>query len=305
MEYLQIKAIDAHAYLDESRLSAHDLAHLAFENNLSKIIVSPACTISHEPDKHPAMYWFQRQILKVGFLISFARLISSSFYDKKGELRVFWRKFTREGRALKKVIHPDNTSLAEKISPYDEVLQMWYWINPQDDIPVDEIKAVFNNKQIFGLKIHAYWHGVDLGRIDKYMQLCQDLSCPLYLILGYGNSGDIRPLLNRHKGVKIIIGYGGFPIFKKVWKEISAHENFFVDLASFHLDRSLIKNLLKTLGSNRCIYGTDCPYNFSDVSGRFSYKKTRERLAYGFLTQDDYNKIFFQNIEKLSRDIIT
>jgi len=40
MEYIKIKAIDAHAYLDESRVSAHDLAHLAFENDLSKIIVS-------------------------------------------------------------------------------------------------------------------------------------------------------------------------------------------------------------------------------------------------------------------------
>ena len=87
MKYLEIRAIDAHAYLDESRVSASDLVGMASSNNLSKIIISPACTKSHEPDKHPAMYWFQRQILKTGVLTSVARLVSASFYDKKGELK--------------------------------------------------------------------------------------------------------------------------------------------------------------------------------------------------------------------------
>ena len=305
MKYLEIRAIDAHAYLDESRVSASDLVGMASSNNLTKIIVSPACTKSHEPDKHPAMYWFQRQILKTGVLTSLARLVSASFYDKKGELRKFWRKFTREGKALIKVIDPDNKGLAKKIAPYADILQMWYWVNPRDNISIDEIRGAFKNKQVFGLKIHAYWHDVDLSNIDRYLKICREFNCPLYLILGYGVSADVRPLLSRYSDVKIILGYGGFPVFKKVWKEILTYENFYVDLASFHLDRSLIRKMIKILGSHRCIYGTDCPYNFSDRVGKFSYTKTRKRLAYDFLELEDYNKIFFQNITNLSRETDT
>ena len=70
---------DVHAYLDESRVSAKDLDGLARENNINSIIVSPACTKNHEPDKYPAMYWLQRLLLKTGFFRIFAAW--SSKYD--------------------------------------------------------------------------------------------------------------------------------------------------------------------------------------------------------------------------------
>ena len=71
------EAIDAHAYLDESRISAANLDHLAKKNNLSTIIVSPPCTKDHEPDKSPVMYWIQRLLLKTKLLNIFAEWISN------------------------------------------------------------------------------------------------------------------------------------------------------------------------------------------------------------------------------------
>jgi predicted TIM-barrel fold metal-dependent hydrolase len=292
---------DVHAYLDESRVSAKELDGLARENNINSIIVSPACTKNHEPDKHPAMYWLQRLLLKTGFFRIFAAWISNSFYNDQGELRVVWRLFTRDSKDLIKVMHPDNNDLLKKISPYGEKLKMWYWINPGDDIDLVALEEAFTNHQVFGLKIHAYWHNVDLCTIEKYAQFCKKIGCPLYIILGYGKAGEISSLIELCEGVNVILGYGAFPAFSHAWKKIQDKSNFYIDLTSFHLDRSLIKKALRTLGSEKCIFGTDCPYNFYDDAGFFSYEKTFQRVGFTFLKSNDYDNIFRENIRKISR----
>ena len=294
-------AIDVHAYLDESRVSAMDLDCLARKNNISTIIVSPACTKNHEPDKHPGMYWVQRLILKIGALRSLAAWISSSFYDQKGELRPVWRLFTRESRDLIKVMHPDNDDLLEKISLYKQKLKMWYWVNPGDDIDFTVLEESFGNRQIFGVKIHAYWHSVDLGTIEKYAQFCKKVGCPLYIILGYGKAGDVDSLIKLCGGVNVILGYGAFPAFSHAWSKVRSQPNFYIDLTSFHLDRSLIRKALRLLGSEKCIFGTDCPYNFYDEAGDFSYEKTFQRISFDFLGPEDYERIFRANIKKIAR----
>jgi predicted TIM-barrel fold metal-dependent hydrolase len=294
-------AVDIHAYLDESRVSASDLDRLARESNISSIVVSPACTKNHEPDKHPVMYWFQRFLLKVSFFRFFAAWISKSFYNDKGELRAAWRLFTRESKDLIKVMHPDNSDVLNKISTYREKLKMWYWVNPGDDIDILALEQIFSNQQIFGLKIHAYWHSVDLSRVGKYVQFCKRMGCPLYIILGYGKAGDVSALLKSCDGVNVILGYGAFPSFSHAWKQIRFHSNFYIDLTSFHLDRSLIMKAFRILGSEKCIFGTDCPYNFYDNNGNFSYEKTFERIAFKFLTPRDYDNIFRNNIRKIDR----
>jgi predicted TIM-barrel fold metal-dependent hydrolase len=294
-------AIDVHAYLDESRISPADLDILARDNDISHIIISPPCTKNHEPDKHPAMYWIQRLLLKTGLFRIFAAWISNSFYNNKGELRAVWRLFTRESKDLIKVMHPDNSDLLKKISLYQDKLKMWYWINPEDDIDIVTLEEAFTHNQVFGLKIHAYWHNVDLCTIEKYVQFCKKVGCPLYVILGYGKAGEVSPLIKLCEGVNVILGYGAFPSFSLAWKKIQDHDNFYIDLTSFHLDRSLIRSALKTLGSEKCIFGTDCPYNFYDDAGNFSYKKTFQRITFEFLLPDDYDNIFRNNIKKISR----
>jgi len=295
------EAIDAHAYLDESRISAASLDRLAKKNNLSTIIVSPPCTKDHEPDKSPIMYWIQRLLLKTKLLNIFAEWISNSFYNANGELRTIWRLFTRKSLDLIKIIHPDNSHILKEIAPYQDRLKMWYWINPSDSINIEELEKKFLNSQIFGLKIHAYWHDVDLSNIDKYAEFCRKVNCPLYVILGYGKASNIPSLIKSCKDVNVILGYGGFPIYTKAWEQIKNVSNFYIDLTSFHLDRSLIKKALKTLGSEKCIFGTDCPYNFYDESGDFSYDKTFKRTMFNFLTPQDYKNIFRDNILKISR----
>jgi predicted TIM-barrel fold metal-dependent hydrolase len=293
--------IDVHAYLDESRVSAMDLDYLANKNNISTIVVSPACTKNHEPDKHPAMYWIQRLILKTTGLRALAGWISRSFYDGDGELRSVWRLFTRDSKDLIKVMYPENDDLLQKISPYKERLKMWYWLNPSDHTDFNALEELFANEQIFGLKIHAYWHNVDLGSIGEYVQFCKKMNCPLYVILGYGRAGDVSSLIKLCDGVNVILGYGAFPMFSQAWKKICSLDNFYIDLTSFHLDRSLIRKAFRILGPEKCIFGTDCPYNFYDEVGSFSYDKTFERIYFDFLKPADYDRVLRANVKRISR----
>lgn len=49
------------------------------------------------------------------------------------------------------------------------------------------------------------------------------------------------------------------------------------------------------LGAERCLYGSDCPYNFRGLDGGFDYRATIERIErFGFADRE-CNEIFHRN----------
>lgn len=296
------RIVDVHAYLDESRIDVAGYVELARRFGLSKIVLSAACTKRHEPDKSPRMYAVQRLLLKSSVLRPLADLVSRSFYDSEGRLRPWWRLFTRGGRELNKVMHPDNVRVEEAIASAPELLRMWYWINPADAIQVATLEAALRNRQIVGIKFHAYWHGFDLKALDPYLSFCTERDIPVYLIMGFGRSGNYGHILRHHPRTKVIFGYGGFPYFSSAWNQIKDSPNKYIDLTSLHLDRHLIGSALRAMGPGRCLYGSDSPYNFCDERGDFDYLKTFQRNAFDFLDQDAYEAIYWKNFHAVAGD---
>jgi len=294
------RIVDVHAYLDESRIDVAGYVELARRFGLSKIVLSPACTKRHEPDKSPRMYAVQRTLLKSSVLRPLADIASRSFYDSEGRLRPWWRLFTRGGRELNKVMHPDNARLEEAIAAAPELLRMWYWINPAEKVPLTTLGEVLRNRQIVGIKFHAYWHCFDLKALNPYLAFCAEQDIPVYLIMGFGRSGNCEYVLRQHPRTKVIFGYGGFPYFSSVWKQIKETPNKYIDLTSFHLDRQLIGSALRIVGPDRCLYGSDSPYNFCDEQGGFDYPKTFQRNTFDFLDRGAYEAIYWKNFHALA-----
>ena len=103
---------------------------------------------------------------------------------------------------------------------------------------------------------------------------------PIYFLLNYQNVDKIEKLIKKFKDTKIIFGYGGFPMFNKVWKLINKYENCYIDLASNHIDSSIIMKIYKNINYKRILFASDCPYNFKDTNGNFNYNKLFERMNY-------------------------
>jgi predicted TIM-barrel fold metal-dependent hydrolase len=286
--------VDTHAYWDAEHLSLEDMHRRMQQHSVTKAILSPPCTHVYEPDKSIFMYAIQRRLLRNTLLRPAAAAASQSFYNGRGELRLLWRLFTREGQPLRKVMEPDNAGLLSAIAGREQFSQ-WYWLNPRLLPSKDQMARELKHPQVVGIKLHAYWHRFGAEDARTVFSLASEHALPMYFILGFGWLDSAIRLLQEFPSVRVIFGYCGFPYFDALWKAIRPFENAFVDTASLHIDEAGIEAALKALGADRCLYGSDCPYNFRDLEGRFDYGLNLGRLRGLGLEPDAIEKVFVRN----------
>ena len=56
---------------------------------------------------------------------------------------------------------------------------------------------------------------------------------------------------------------------------------------------------VRAMGPERCLYGTDCPYNFPGEDGSFDYGKTMERVRELGLASAELEAVMGANAERL------
>ena len=286
--------VDYHIYLDESYYNVNQLTKLLDNFNISKAIISPPCTKVTEPEKSDLMYFIQRKLLMNTIGFNFSKTISKSFYNEKNELRLFWKLFSGN-KNLHKVMSPDNGLVYNLILNKEKFL-MWYWINPLlRDLAKDEYLLNKYSDKIFGIKFHQYWHNFNLKEIYKYESIIKKKKLKLYLLLNYQDEVHILNLVKKFNHTKIIFGYGGFPLFNRIWDLINANDNCFIDLTSNHIDIPIIKKIINKIKIEKIVFGSDCPYNFKNINGEFDYNLLFQRLD--FLKMNEKQKILNNIIE--------
>ena len=284
---------DHHVYYDEGYFNLNDYKILFKDNQINQVIFSPPCTNGKEPPKSEFMYYAQRRLLSnpIGYKIS--KSISKSFYNKKNELNLLW-KFFSKNQDLKKIIKPDNLNLLKIINNEDN-FKMWYWINPVH-LNKDIIENNYNDykNKIYGIKFHQYWHNFDLNQILSNQDFYIKFNIPIYIILGYNKPNQLEHFLKNNKFKKIVFGYGGFPMFERAWRLINKYSNCYVDVASNHIDIKIINNLIKKIDIKKIIFSSDCPYNFQNSENIFDYNKFKNRFS--SVESFKRNSIFTNNL---------
>lgn len=280
--------IDHHFYFDKNYYNLDELNLIFKKNKIYKGIISPPCTVGTEPEKAEYMYLIQRKLINNPIGYELCKLVSKSFYDSKDELRTIWKLFSKN-QNLNKVIEPDNEMIFNLIKNLN-FLTMWYWINPKTKSLKDHIININKYKtKLAGIKFHQYWHNFELNDLLKFQEILFKEKLPIYVLLNYENEKNIFNFLENFKNIKILIGYAGFPNFKKLWKLIKNRENVFVDIASNHIDQQIIKNLINSIDLNRIIFSSDFPYNFKNNKNEFEYSQLYQRL--NFLNNLDKQKV--------------
>ncbi len=293
-----VKRIDLHAYWDEKRMSIDTMLGRMRSAGIDRAVVSSPCTKDFEPDKSPFMYNVQRVLLRSDWLRPIAELISASFYDSRGRLRSVWRLFTRSGKPINKVIEPDNAALLSVIEPHPQ-LSAWLWLNPHAMPPAKEVKRLIAHPRVAGIKLHAYWHRFPYEDAREIFSLAEESGLAVYLIMNFGWMGSVSRLLTDFPEVRVVFGYCGMPYFDALWREIKPFKNAFVDFTSNHIDGDGIAAAIAALGPERCLYGSDCPYNFPDKDGVFDYSLNAQRVLDHLPAEADAQKVFEGNAESL------
>ncbi|PCI38405.1 MAG: hypothetical protein COB53_04830 [Elusimicrobia bacterium] len=295
-----MKRVDLHAYWDDKRMSIETMLACMHSAGIDRAVLSSPCTKDFEPDKSPFMYTVQRVLLRSDWLRPIAELISASFYDSRGRLRPWWRLFTRSGKPINKVIEPDNAGLLRVIEPHPQ-LSAWLWLNPHAMPAPDELKILVAHPRVAGIKLHAYWHRFPYEDARDIFSLAKDSGLSVYLILNFGWLESVATLLKEFPGVRVVFGYCGMPYFDALWREIKPFENAFVDFTSNHIDNNGIAAAVAALGPERCLYGSDCPYNFPDAAGVFDYSSNIQRVKASLPQEADERLVFELNAERLLR----
>jgi predicted TIM-barrel fold metal-dependent hydrolase len=157
---------------------------------------------------------------------------------------------------------PDNTYIDRAIQEYPDKFFGWIFVNPKTMDSMKEVERWFGGQGWIGVKTHPFWHSYPITMLDDVAAFCEEKNMPILVHLGGDReSGDYRFLPERHPRLRIIYAHAATPYFSEVWNYAKKKENIYVDLSSLvFTDQGVISSVVDTLGTEKCLYGTDGPY---------------------------------------------
>ena len=120
-----------------------------------------------------------------------------------------------------------------------------------------------------GVKLHPEIQGfaVDDPRSLRICALCEEYDLPLLLHTGdrrydCSNPNRLLPVLRQFPGLKVIGAHlGGWSIYEEAAEQLAGTPNLWFDCSStfYWLDPQIAKRLIKRLGVDRVMFGSDYP----------------------------------------------
>jgi len=282
--------IDAHYHLDEHIELLDSLIDQMNRHGVDRVALIPAVNDPVE---------FKGIAAKVGALLP---TLLMGMWRGMG-LRFYNSSVTREGQLSLpgKIVQiyplPNNETVAQALLSHPDRFYGWIFVNPASADPISELDKWAGKPGWIGVKSHPFWHRYPVSALDDVAAYCEDKNLPLLVHLGGDRDrGDYRFLPERHPRLNVIYAHAGVPFYREVWDYASNKNNVFVDLSNpLYVDDRVRTGVVKTLGAEKCIYGTDGPYLGADEG---SMLKKIDRLA---LSAAEKNRILGQNLMDIIR----
>ncbi len=287
--------IDCHAHFDPKMLSLDAIIKRMDKNGINKTVLMSKMTSKPTYIKSDFLMGIQRFLLFNKFLRPIAKTLDKSFHRNKGEWNPWYRKLISKGESYEILTHPDNSSVFDAVSKYSDRLMGWIFLNPKNANWEDELNKWKDNSGAVGIKIHPFWHRFSMNEVYKLGELAEKYNYPLMIHLGFDSVENINNFCTNFSNLTVIFSHAGFPLYEDIWPIIESSPRIFVDLSSHHVDKKIVKKVVKYLGADHCLFGTDDPYGDPDA-GKWMEKwiKTLD------LNTVEENKIFSDNFLSIS-----
>lgn len=283
--------IDSHAHFEPRMLGETDLIAKLDAAGVDKVALIPAMNdpLPHVPEFVLAA---SRALMQSSLTRPLAEAAHRFTLTREGNLRL--------GGAVYNIYpQPDNEPAFALVRKHPERFLAWAFLNPRGNPQVlDDLEKWRHEKGMIGVKLHPHWHDYTTDLLFPLFERMQELNLPALIHLGFGKRGDFRAIAEKFPRLKIISAHAGFPFYQDMWNFARNH-NIYVDLSSPYIDENLARAAVKVMGADRCLYGTDAPYGFSDVHHGYDYTEIRgwiERLPVSAAEKD---KIFSGNFREL------
>jgi predicted TIM-barrel fold metal-dependent hydrolase len=196
-------------------------------------------------------------------LLGNARDLGLTFYNSMltddGDFSLF-------GDTYRVYATPDNASVARVMQAHPDRFYGWVFVNPSAADPIEETDRWTRLPGWIGVKSHPFWHRYAVAALDDVAAYCSEKNWPLLIHLGGDDErGDYRYLPERHPRLRVLYAHAGVPFYREVWDYAKSSDNVFLDLSSpAYVDQSMRLEIINTVGADKCLYGTDGPYDCPD-----------------------------------------
>ncbi len=267
-------AIDCHYHIDETMLPTGELLARLDKAGVEKVALM--ASMCGPAAVSPRLENFGR------FLFTHAAF--------RGIVRKIYNKFTPggdfivPGGEVKVYKDPDNRPVFDAVDKYPDKFLGWIFVNPKgNNNLVQEFDKWIKHPGAVGVKAHPFWHQfapIDLLPVAEKLAA---LGKPMLLHLGFGGYGDFRPLIDAVPALKLVLAHAAFPLYSTTWKAIKGMPNVYVDLSStIYVDGSTLRRAVRTLGANRCLFGTDGPFGSYGPDGQFDPGAIKRGISKAF-----------------------
>jgi predicted TIM-barrel fold metal-dependent hydrolase len=247
--------VDAHYHLEEKLETVDTLIEQMQRNNIDRVALIPRI---NEPFHLKGLAKKAGELLP-RMLMSRLRFLGLLLYNST---------VTSDGRVsalgTKYLLYhdPNNEYVDKVIQAHPDKFYGWIFVNPKVSDPMKELEHWFGKQGWIGVKTHPFWHSYPVALLDDVAAFCEERGLPILVHLGSSREqGDYRFLPERHPKLKIIYAHAAVPLYREIWSYAKSKQNIFVDLSNpVYVDEGILPMVIRALGAERCLYGTDGPY---------------------------------------------
>jgi predicted TIM-barrel fold metal-dependent hydrolase len=199
--------------------------------------------------------------------------------------RLLVSNFTSDGdvKILGKPYHidkdPDNEVVFNAVKKHPDRFLGWIFVNPKGKKDqISEFEKYKDMPGFIGIKAHPFWHHFKPIELAPVAEKLAQTGKPLLIHLGFDEEGNFEALLRKVPDLKLILAHAGFPKYSDTWRNIKNRKNIYLDISqTTYTSENATLGVMKYLGVDRILFGTDGPYGFHGKHG-YDYGFIKRRI---------------------------
>lgn len=287
-----MRIIDVHAHYEPRMLEAGALLEKLNARAVSRVVLIPSM---NEPilESPTNLLKVARALARRSWTRPLVEAIHRNTLTPEGNVRIAGKTIAIDAR-------PDNAGVAALCAQHPNRVLGWIFLNPRQNPRVlDELEQWRSSPGMIGLKLHPHWHDYRTELLTPLLRRAEELRLPVLIHLGFGARGDYRAICEAFPKLKLLAAHAGFPFFDDLWRAGKDLPNLLVDLSSPYLDEALARDVVRVMGPERCLFGTDAPYGFHESDGSYDYGEILGWVSRLPISESKREQVLFGNAEEL------
>ncbi len=285
--------IDCHYHIDERLLKIDELLNRMDANGVDKIaLMAPMVEPFKEPS--PSLVGLLQFLLTHKQLRGMGKSLVANF-DANGDINILSKIYKIDK-------DPDNELVFNAVKKYPDRFLGWIFVNPRGrNNQVKEFEKWKKTPGVIGIKAHSFWHHFKPVELAPVAGELAKTGKPLLIHVGFEEEGDFYSLLKEVPDLKLILAHAGFPVYRETWTRIKDNKHVYVDLSqTSYVGDGITRQVVESLGVDRCLFGTDGPFGFYASDNKFDYGFIKKRIERLFPDKGMQKRLLGDNFAELA-----